>query len=150
MLVDGFLRAALPSCVIGAAIIAASTGPVTAATIEVTVSGVIPHGGSVLTTLCDGGLDGATCAQGQSQPASATVVTFAFQGIEPGRYAILAFQDTDGHGVLRRSRMGRPLDPYGLSNGAGRSHRPTFEQAAVRVGVTGARIAIRLEQPGSL
>ena len=87
MLVDGFLRAASLSCVIGAAIIAVSTGPVTAATIEVTVSGVIPHGGSVLTTLCDGGLDGATCAQGQSQPASATVVTFAFQGIEPGRYA---------------------------------------------------------------
>lgn len=127
----------------------APTSPSAAATIEVTVSGVAPGAGTVLASLCQGGLDRETCASGQKQAAEAPVLTFLFPDIEPGLYAAIAFQDIEGDGVLQRSRMGRPLEPYGLSNGAGRSRRPTFEQAAVRVGATGARIAIRLDRSGA-
>ncbi len=117
--------------------------PAEAATVEVRVSGVTPNAGQVLASLC------TACAIGQRQAAEGAVVSFVFADVEPGRYAALAFQDVEGDGVLRRSRMGRPLEPYGLSNGAGRSHSPSFEQAAVRVGEGGARIAVRLDRPGS-
>lgn len=118
-----------------------------AATVELRVSGVATGGGPVLASLCDGGLDRETCRRGQRQPAEAPMLTFLFPDVEPGSYAALAFQDDAGDGELRRSRMGRPLEPYGLSNGAGRSRRPTFEQAAFRVGEGGARVAVRLERP---
>ena len=124
-------------------------GVAQAATVEVTVTGVTPNGGPVLASLCVGGLDRSTCSFGQTQPAEGPVLSFVFSDVEPGRYAALAFQDSAGDGVLRRSRMGRPLEPYGLSNGAGRLHRPSFEQAAVRVGEGGARIAVRLDRPAS-
>ena len=120
--------------------------PCEAATIELTVSGVAPNAGAVLASLCNGGLDSSTCGRGQRQLAEAPVLTFVFPDVEPGRYAAVAFQDLVGDGQLRRSRMGRPLEPYGLSNGAGRARRPTFEQAAVPVGERGARIAIRLNR----
>ena len=119
----------------------------TAATVELKVSGVAPGGGPVLASLCEGGLDRDTCRRGQRQSAEAQVLTFVFPDLEPGRYAALAFQDEAGDGELRRSRMGRPLEPYGLSNSAGRSRRPTFEQAAFRLGEGGARVAVRLERP---
>ena len=137
LLTAGLLTAALPvaSCL--------------AATVEVTVSGISPGDGLVLASLCSGGLDQTACQQGQRHPAEARVVTFVFHDVEPGRYAAIAFQDTEGSGTLRRSRMGRPLEPYGLSNGAGRARQPTFEQAAVRVGADGARIAIKLDRSGS-
>lgn len=121
--------------------------PAGAATVEVTVTGVEPGAGRVLASLCSGGLDRTACPVGQSQAPQGPVVSFRFDDVEPGRYAALAFQDIEGDGVLRRSRMGRPLEPYGLSNGAGRAHSPSFEQAAVRVGEGGARIAVRLDRP---
>ena len=130
-------------------VMALSTAPSLAAIVEVTVSGVSPGDGLVLASLCNGGLDQAACQQGQRLPAEARVVTFVFPDVEPGRYAAVAFQDVEGSGTLRRSRMGRPLEPYGLSNGSGRSRQPTFEQAAVRVGADGARIAIKLDRSGS-
>lgn len=120
-----------------------------AATVEVIVSGVSPGAGFVLASLCDGGLDEASCRRGQRLGADAGAVTFVFPDVEPGRYAAVAFQDVEGTGTLSRSRMGRPLEPYGLSNGTGRIRRPTFDQAAVRVGADGARIAVRLDRSGT-
>lgn len=132
-----------------AVLLAGATCSASAATVELVVSGVAPGGGAVLASLCEGGLDRATCGRGQRQPAQAAALVFLFPDVEPGRYAALAFQDDAGDGELHRSRMGRPLEPYGLSNGAGRLRRPTFEQAAVRVGTNGARITVRLERPGA-
>lgn len=140
------MPARIAARLLGTAALLAAT-PLSAATVELTVSGVAPGGGPVLASLCEGGLDRATCSVGQRQAADAPVLRFLFPDLAPGRYAALAFQDAEGDGELRRSRMGRPLEPYGLSNGAGRSRRPTFEQAAVRVGPAGARIAIRLDPP---
>ena len=140
------------SCLAGsvsALLTVGSASALPAATVEVVVSGVTPSAGAVLASLCEGGLDRATCNRGQRELAEASVVTFVFPDVAPGRYAALAFQDAEGEGTLRRSRMGRPLDPYGLSNNAGRSRRPTFEQAAVRVGALGSRINVRLERPGA-
>ena len=118
---------------------------VRAATVEMTVSRVLPNRGMVLASLCKEGLDREACKLGQRLPADAEVLVFTFPDVEPGRYAAVAFQDLHGDGILRRSRMGRPLEPYGLSNGAGRRRRPTFEQASVPVGVQRARIVVRLD-----
>ena len=143
---SGVRRAVLASVPL---MLALPIAPSLAATVEITVSGVFPGDGLVLASLCTGGLDQAACQQGQRLPAEARVVTFVFPDVEPGRYAAVAFQDVEGSGTLRRSRMGRPLEPYGLSNGSGRLRQPTFEQAAVSVGADGARIAIKLDRFGS-
>ena len=137
------------ACALPAILALTPATSLSAATVEVVVSGVLPGAGAVLASLCERALDRATCERGQRQPGEASVLTFVFPDLEPGRYAALAFQDTEGNGALRRSRMGRPLEPYGLSNGAGRARRPTFGQTAVPVGPEGRRIDVRLEPPGA-
>ena len=127
------------ACALPAILALTPATSLSAATVEVVV----------LASLCERALDRATCERGQRQPGEASVLTFVFPDLEPGRYAALAFQDTEGNGALRRSRMGRPLEPYGLSNGAGRARRPTFGQTAVPVGPEGRRIDVRLEPPGA-
>ena len=144
---DGRHRSSLG--LLGCLALLATSGCACAANVEVTVSGVTPGGGNVLASLCHGGLDRTTCLHGSRRPAEASVISIIFADVEPGRYAALAFQDNAGSGELKRSAMGRPLEPYGLSNGAGRSHRPTFEQASFGVGTAGARIAVKLRSPAA-
>ena len=68
---------------------------------------------------------------------------FAFPDVEPGIYPIAVFQDLNGNGILDKTQNGLPLEPYGFSNGAGRSAAPRFGQAAVQVS-SGAVISVRL------
>jgi len=48
-----------------------------------------------------------------------------FEGLKPGRYAVMAFQDVNGDGRLNVWPIGLPKEPYGFSNGA----RGTFGPA---------------------
>ncbi|QTC90732.1 DUF2141 domain-containing protein [Brevundimonas goettingensis] len=60
-----------------------------------------------------------------------TVTQIYVQGLEPGRYAIAAFQDTDGDGKLSKNRLGIPREPFGFSNGArARFGLPAFDAAS--------------------
>ncbi len=95
-------------------------------------------------SLCDGGLDRATCRIGQTQAARQSIVSFVFDDLPPGAYAIIAFQDLDGTGTLPRSKLGLPLEPYGLSNDAGRLRRPTFQQAAFQLDAEERSVVVRL------
>ena len=54
-------------------------------------------------------------------------------GLEPGDYAIAAYLDENGDGVLNRgSVLGRPKEPIAFSNGARPSLRaPRFSEARV-------------------
>ena len=40
-------------------------------------------------------------------------VSFKFEGVPEGRYALLAFQDIDENGKLDRNSKGTPLEPTG-------------------------------------
>ncbi len=106
---------------------------VCAATVFVTVDGVLPARSRVYVSLCTGGLEPANCSNGLSETATGPRMTFTFADVTPGFYAVAAFQDLNGNGALDRSRNGLPLEPYGFSNGAGRTTSPRFERAAVRV-----------------
>lgn len=46
-------------------------------------------------------------------------VSFKFEGVPAGRYALLAFQDIDENGKLDRNSKGTPLEPVG-------TYQPSF------------------------
>ncbi len=74
-------------------------------------------------------------------------VTSAFvSNMQPGRYVIAAFQDTNGDGKLSKNRIGIPSEPFGFSNSArARFGMPPFETAAFELTTAGAtqRIVLR-------
>lgn len=74
-------------------------------------------------------------------------VTSAFvSNMQPGRYVIAAFQDTNGDGKLSKNRIGIPNEPFGFSNGArARFGMPPFETAAFDLTTAGStqRIVLR-------
>jgi uncharacterized protein (DUF2141 family) len=59
------------------------------------------------------------------------VVVFA--DLPEGTYAIAAFQDLNGNRNLDRDPRGLPQEPYGFSNGTGRTAPPSFEAARIVV-----------------
>lgn len=104
-----------------------------AATVAVTVDGIAPGPSRVFVSLCESSLAPDDCHVGQVAVAAAVAMTFTFEGLGSGVYAVAAFQDLNGDGTLDRSPHGLPLEPYGFSNNAGRSSAPRFERAAFRV-----------------
>lgn len=115
-----------------------------AGSISVTVSGVIANGTTVLAAVCTTELEPSACSIGERKPASSSTMRFVFDGLAPGRYAIAAFQDLNGNGGLDRTKLGLPLEPFGFSNDAGRSGRPSFASAAFALGDGKREISLRL------
>ncbi|MFP3472496.1 DUF2141 domain-containing protein, partial [Micrococcus sp. SIMBA_144] len=59
---------------------------------------------------------------------------FKFKNLETGVYAVSAFHDVDGDGVMRKNLFGIPKDLYGFSNDArGTFSAPTFESASFQL-----------------
>jgi len=114
-----------------------------AASLQVVVSGITSEEGRVLISLCTKDFSAQNCTLGRAAPSTPGVMKFAFPDVEPGIYAVAAFQDLNGNGILDKTQNGLPLEPYGFSNGAGRSAAPHFGQAPVQVS-SGAVISVRL------
>lgn len=127
-----------------AALLAALPSAASAATVQVEVDGAEPGAGPVFVALCQGGLNGSACGEGDSSQASGGEALFTFRGIAPGVYAVAAFQDTNGNRQLDRTPLGLPQEPYGFSGGGGRHTRPDFRTAAFSLSEPGARIRVRL------
>jgi uncharacterized protein (DUF2141 family) len=127
-----------------AVMLCATFQPALAADVSVVVSGAVLNGARVFVAICADIADNSSCPFGANKVPQAKTVRFEFTGVTPSRYAILAFQDTDGTGVLRRSKLGLPLEPFALSNDAGRSGKPTFEGAAVTIGGEGGEFRLNL------
>jgi uncharacterized protein (DUF2141 family) len=128
-----------------AAVLAAHS-PASSATVEVVVSGVAPGHGNVQVALCVSALEPERCQKTQTAAPSGASVHVAFADVAPGRYAIAAFQDEDGTGVLRRGKLGIPLEPFGFSNGAGLARRPKFDAAAFDVSEGVRVVSVKLKQ----
>lgn len=108
-------------------------GAAQAATVVVAIDGIQPGAARLLVNLCSDGLQPQNCAEGQVAFAASPTTVVTFSDVPPGIYAVAAFEDLNGNGVLDRSQNGLPLEPYGFSNNVGRRSTPRFEQAAVRV-----------------
>lgn len=63
-----------------------------------------------------------------------------------GSYAISAFHDHDGDGIMRKGMFGIPKDPYGFSNDArGAFGPPSFEKSAFILGNTSKKVSFSLK-----
>lgn len=121
--------------------------PAGAASLSLRVDNTEPNGSAVYAALCQGGIERADCSRGERRFAAGTSVQFEFTDVPAGRYAVVVFQDLNGSQALERSKLGLPLEPYALSNGAGRKGRPSFEQAAIQISEPGRAITMELVKP---
>ena len=115
------------------------TSGVEAAPLTVKVEGASPGQGPVLVGICSGSLDFGSCRYSQTVQPPAAEFQVVFPDVPEGSYAIAVFQDTNGNTSLDRDQRGLPLEPYGFSNGTGRTAPPSFE--AARITVTGSTLA---------
>lgn len=69
----------------------------------------------------------------RSLPAQAGELSFAFDGLAPGRYAVVAYHDENGNGQLDRFLGMIPTEGWGLSNNPEVSGPPSFEPCAFTV-----------------
>lgn len=132
---------------LAAAFCLGAASAVSAAPLVVRVTDVAAGQGAVFVGLCDRDLDSATCPLGKFQPASARTLSFRFDGLEPGRWAVAAYQDVNGNGRLDTQPIlvwQLPAEPFGFSNDVGRFSPPTFRGAAFDLPASGATVSVRL------
>lgn len=67
-----------------------------------------------------------------------------FEGLAPGRYAVLVFHDANGNGELDRNFIGIPREPLGFSRRYWAKGEPAFAEAAVEV-AEGERVPVEVE-----
>jgi uncharacterized protein (DUF2141 family) len=82
-------------------------------------------------------------AQRVTVSADAKVVRIRFTDLNPGEYAVAAFQDRNGR--LDTNFAKTPLEPWGMSNDPRPQKRaPTFDDAKFTVPAEGAAIVVNL------
>ena len=70
---------------------------------------------------------------------------WTIEDLPAGTYAVKAYHDEDGDGMLDKGAFGAPTEPYGFSNDArGTFGPPGFEEAAFRYDGTAARVTFRV------
>jgi uncharacterized protein (DUF2141 family) len=104
-----------------------------AATLVIRAEGVGSAPGMLYVGICDRSFEEATCPYRDRAAARTGRVEFRVRDVQPGRYAIAVFHDTNGNGKIDRSFIGLPQEPYGFSNDIGRRGFPNFEGALVDV-----------------
>lgn len=123
----------------GLALPAASGGAAQAAELTIAVSGVKSAEGRVYVALhrARAGIkfpDGKGAVAGAWRTAREGGFSITFTGLEPGRYAVNGFHDSDGDGDLDTNLLGIPTEGYGFGNGAtGSFGPPDFEAASIAV-----------------
>jgi len=76
--------------------------------------------------------------------AQGTNVSYCFEGIPSGEYAVAVYQDLNGNKKLDKNFLGAPSEPHGFSNNPRRGFGPpTFEAANFQVnGATNLQIEL--------
>ncbi len=124
----------------------AATVPVQAADLAVTITGLPDARGHVRVGVCARAeFLSEQCRYHTIVSARAGSVTATIHGIEPGVYAVAAYQDSTDAGHLRRGLFGIPKDPTGFSrNPALTMGPPSFDRCALRITAQNAAISITL------
>ena len=72
-------------------------------------------------------------------------ITFSFEGLENGMYAVSIFHDENNNGKLDSNLMGIPSEPYAFSNNAkGLFGPPSFEDCKFEISGSEKQIVITL------
>ena len=127
------------------ALLAAQTAR--AADLEVTILGVERAEGSVLVALyaSQQAFTERDPARGVKVEARPGPLRVAIPDVAPGTYSVSVFHDLDDDGVLGKSWVGTPSEPYGFSrNARGRFGPPKFDEMAIRLGDDDARVEIEI------
>ena len=103
------------------------------AKLTVEVSGAANAKGQVMAAVCDEASFLKVCPYMLTQKGAAKL-TFQFEKIKPGRYAVMLFHDENGNGAFDKSANGMPLEGYGFSrNAKGHFGPPSFDEAAIDI-----------------
>lgn len=137
---------AMRAALVATGMILAGAASAQTATVTVRVTGVESNQGQVYVGLCDRGLAEDQCLGGRFQPARRGSMTFVFENVPAGVYAVAAYHDVNGDGVMDTNFIGIPREPYGFSNDVGRRGPPSFMGAQVPVNPPRATIDVRLDR----
>ena len=78
-------------------------------------------------------------------PAQADKVTFTFEDLPEGEYAISVLHDVNDDGKMNSNAVGMPIEPFGFSNNAmGNFGPPSFEQAKFKVTAEKKTVSIKI------
>ena len=116
------------------------------ATLKLHVQGLKPRG-QVLVSLYDSETSWnakAGAVRELKLPVAAQSASVTVEGLAPGRYGAMVFQDLNKDGKMNFNLVGMPLEPYGFSNNSrGLFGPPAWEAAAFRLGGSAAH-AVRV------
>lgn len=70
-------------------------------------------------------------------------LTFTFENVPPGRYAVSVLHDANANQRMDFDPSGMPLERYGMSGNDMQMGPPTFEGAAFEVGTEPVALSIR-------
>jgi uncharacterized protein (DUF2141 family) len=146
---------------LGAALLVIGGLPVQAADLTLTVEGVRSNTGEVLIGVYENAdafkraIDSSATKSallpqawriiGVSLRAKAGSQSIIFTQLPPGRYAVIAFHDENDNGLLDANVLGVPTEGFGFSNNAhGFLSAPSFDEAAISLGLGNTSIAISL------
>ncbi|NNE03035.1 MAG: DUF2141 domain-containing protein [Eudoraea sp.] len=105
----------------------------TGETIEVTIENVMTDGGHILAALHTEETfmknDGIASAFAYAKKG---VVTFSFDNVQPGTYAIMVMHDLNGNNQMDFEANGMPKENYGVSGNEMLMGPPTFESSKFR------------------
>lgn len=130
---------------LGAGLLSAASAP-SAATLDLQVQGLKPRG-QVLVALYDSEKNWNAkvgAVREVKLPVAATSASVKLEGLAPGKYGAMIFQDLNKDGKMNFNLVGMPLEPYGFSNNSrGLFGPPAWEAAAFRLGSSAAH-AVRV------
>jgi uncharacterized protein (DUF2141 family) len=82
----------------------------------------------------------------QSLPSTERTLRMTFANLEPGDYAVAAYQDRNGDDKLNATLGRTPLEPWGMSNNPRPPDRPpNWDEAKFTLPAEGARVVIELQ-----
>lgn len=132
------------------AMFAAGSAAAQTAKLSVTVTGIGDVKGALMMALYDeAGYGPDTPVAPAMVPVTGKEVTYTFEGLKAGRYAVKMFHDVDGDGKMGTNPFGMPLEPFAFSNNAPANYGPaTWAAASFDVGAGTTSHAIKLNPGG--
>ena len=99
--------------------------------VEITVENATGTGTVYVALQSEGIFGGNDATYGGTATPMNGMAEVEIAGVMAGDYAVAAFQDTNGNGVLDIGGNGVPTEPWALSNGAGTAGAPAFADARI-------------------